>query len=362
MYPKIALLACLLLLSAGALSAQAPRVTPAVPLVQTPTNTPVPDDPRLSVCTGPTLPGFEPHIIREGERLADLLRGIPNVSVMQIAALNCIDNPEAPPVGAVIWLPQRPTPDTAEAGDTAAPAAIRSFSASAETVANQSVVDFSWEATGSAAYFYACPVHAEEICPRPLNAQPLPLDYTLRGIGGFAYPGAARFRLEVEGSEGAVTEDVSIEVTCTQESLLPASELYPCPQDPPLTVFGAWQPFQGGIMMWFFDRREIWVLLNEGKRVLILPDTYTEGDPELDDTAPDGYFVPIRGFGQAWDRLGRAEGIMGWGITDSIGFDSARQAAGPRSFTTYIQGPGDTVYAITHIPQLDIAYWTQVAG
>ena len=340
--------------------AQRPPVTPVVPVVSTPTNTPVPDDSRLQVCTGPTLPGFEPYIIRQGDRLADLLRGIPNATVTQIAALNCIDNPEAPPVGAVIWLPARPVLDAAPAGEAAA-AAIISLSASAETVQNQSSVAFSWDAQGTRAYFYACPADPELDCTRPLGTQPLPLAYTLDNIGGFRYPGPVRYRLEVQGVDGSVTEDVTVEVTCSQQPLY-ADSVAPCPADPAQAVFGAWQPFQGGVMMWFFDRREIWVMVNETREILILPDTYIEGDPELDETAPDGFFVPIRGFGQAWDRLGRAEGIMGWGLTESIGFDSARQQATANSFTTYIQGPGDTVYAVTIIPQLDVAYWTQASG
>lgn len=353
----------LLLFMTSTAHAQSTPVTPVVPIVPTPTSTPVPNDARLAVCTAPTLEGFEPHILREGERLADLLRGIPGVTVTQIAALNCIDNPEAPPPGAVIWMPARP-PQESPAEASGDPAQVLELSASTETVQNLSSVDFIWRAQGDEAYFYACPSAAEEAdCPRPLSAQPLPLQYTLTGIGGFHYPGSIRYRLEVSGGDEVATEDIIIEVTCSQQSLLPDDEgRYPCPQDPPQAIFAAWQPFQGGVMMWFSDRREIWVMLNESSEVLILPDTYIEGDPELDDEAPEGLHVPIRGFGQAWDRLGRAEGIMGWGMSESVGFDSARQAAGPRSFTTYIQGPGATVYAVTHIPQLDIAYWTQVAG
>lgn len=350
----------LYLLMGAATLAQRPPVTPVVPPVTTPTETPIPEDARLGVCTGPTLPGFEPYIIREGDRLADLLRGIPNASVTQIAALNCIDYPEEPPVGAVIWLPQRPLLDaTPEAnGDSAE---IIRFNASAEAVQNQAAVDLIWEATGSKAYFYPCPAAAEERCERPLHAQALPVAFTVEGIGGFRYPGTLRYRLEVHGGDGVVTEDVEIEVTCSQQSLLPDGD-GPCPQNPPQTVFGAWQPFQNGVMMWFFDLGEIWVMVNDTHEIIILPDTYEEGALELDETAPEDFYVPIRGFGQAWDRLGRAEGLMGWGIAESEGFDSARQEASANSFTTYIQGPGEIVYAVTIIPQLDAAYWTQVAG
>ncbi len=358
----MSVLALSLAFTAGIAAAQSGTVTPAIPQIGTPTPTPIPEDPRLSVCTGPTLSGFAPYIVRAGDRLADLLRGIPGVSVTQIASLNCIDNPEALPAGAVIWLPAQPALD-AEPDSSDDDAEIMTFEASAETVQNQAAVDFSWEATGSAAYFYACPFNATEAaCPRPFGVQALPVEYTITDIGGFIYPGDVRYRLEVIGEEETVTEDVTLAVTCSQPPLVPNEGQYPCPQDPAQSVFAAWQPFQGGIMMWFFDRDEIWVMLNEDNRLIILEDTYEEGAEELDDEAPENFFTPTRGFGQAWNRLGRAEGLLGWGLQDSIGFDSARQAAGPRSFTTYIQGPGESVYAITYIPQLDIGYWTQVAG
>jgi hypothetical protein len=49
-------------------------------------------------------------------------------------------------------------------------------------------------------------------------------------------------------------------------------------------------------------------------------------------------------------------------MSTEIGFDSARQPAGRTSYTTYIQGPGETVYAITEIPGMEMGYWAQVAG
>jgi hypothetical protein len=51
---------------------------------------------------------------------------------------------------------------------------------------------------------------------------------------------------------------------------------------------------------------------------------------------------------------------LGWALEEEIGFDSARQAAGRQSYTTYIQGPGATVYAVTLVPNTDGGYWVQV--
>ncbi|GIL08581.1 MAG: hypothetical protein BroJett033_0920 [Chloroflexota bacterium] len=363
----LALLAGLLLAVGAAVVAQtdatptpttdAARVTPAVIV---PTATVIPEDARLAVCTGPTLDGFEPHIVRPGETLADLLRGIPNVSVSQLAALNCVDDPAALPVGAVVWVPVAPPADSAAVVTTDS-VQIARFAASQQRVQNQAAVTFTWETQGEQAYFYACPGDAGLPCDRPLGTAPVPLAHTTEPIGGFQYAGPARFRLEVTGGAETVTQDIVLTITCSQPPLGPTNGFTACPQDPPAAVFAAWQPFEGGVMMWFFDTQEIWVLTNADHRLTVHPDTFVEGMAAPPFTAPAGRFAPERGFGVVWEALGGPDSPLGWALAPETGFDSARQAASRRSFTTYIKGPGDTVYAVTQIPQLEIGLWAQVS-
>ncbi|MGQ9887246.1 MAG: LysM peptidoglycan-binding domain-containing protein [Aggregatilineales bacterium] len=362
------LLAGLLLAAGAAVIAQPdPTPTPAAgaarvaPVVPVPTATLVPEDARLAVCTGPTLDGFVPHIVRPGETLADLLRGVPNVSVSQLAALNCVDDPAALPVGAVVWVPAPPPPDSAPAPKPAAARIVR-LTVSQREVPNQSPVTFSWEADGEQAFFYPCPGDPALPCDRPLTATPVPLVHSVVEAGGFQYAGPARFRLEVLSGDTVVTEDVTLTVVCSQQPLGRFNGFTACPSDPPTAVFAAWQPFEGGVMMWFFDTKEIWVMTNADHRVTVYPDTYVEGmaDPAL--AAPTGLFTPVRGFGRVWEALGGPASALGWALAPETGFDSARQAASRRSFTTYIKGPGDTVYAVTQIPQLGIGLWAQVNG
>lgn len=364
----LALLAALLLAVGAAVVAQTDttptpttgtaRVTPAVII---PTVTPIPEDARLAVCTGPTLDGFEPHIVRAGETLADLLRGIPNVSVSQLAALNCVDDPAALPVGAVVWVPVPPPADSADVPEPGA-AQIARFAASQQHVQNQAAVTFTWETVGEQAYFYACPGDAGLPCDRPLGTPPVPLTHTTEPIGGFQYAGPARFRLEVTGGPESITQDIVLTITCSQASLGPTNGFTACPQDPPAAVFAAWQPFEGGVMLWFFDTQEIWVMTNGDQQLDVFPDTFVEGMAPPPFEAPADRFVPERGFGRVWEALGGPDGPLGWALTQEIGFDSARQAASRRSFTTYIKGPGRTVYAVTQIPQLEIGLWALVAN
>lgn len=352
-----------LLTTIATIAAQSDLVTPSA-LTATPT--PAPEDARLSICSAPALEGFTPYIIRPGDRLADLLVGVPNISVTQLAAINCIDDPAALPIGAVIWLPQQPDMGEAEATEVTQEAAsaenpeIVDFSASAETVPNQAGVTFSWEAVGEQAYFYACPANSETDCPRPLDAAPVSLTYTTPPISGFQYAEPLRYRLEVIGVNETVTKDVTIAITCSQEFLGGFSGFQACPSAPALAVFAAWQPFQGGIMLWFSDTRQIWVMTNADHRVQVFDDTYQEGEPGPNVAAPEGLVTPTRGFGKIWEQIGGAESALGWALASESGFDSARQPASLRSYTTYIQGPGVDIYAVTVIPQLEVGFWTQI--
>lgn len=69
---------------------------------------PKPQDSRPALCAAPYQATWEAHIVKAGDTLPALMRGIRDLSVTQAAALNCIDDPVALPVGSVVWLPSIP--------------------------------------------------------------------------------------------------------------------------------------------------------------------------------------------------------------------------------------------------------------
>ncbi|MCB9452282.1 MAG: hypothetical protein H6672_12645 [Anaerolineaceae bacterium] len=320
-----------------------------------------PDDPRPAVCAAPSLPNFTAHIVRPGERLVDLLRGTSGFSLTQIAALNCLDDPAALPIGAVIWLPRSapdlitappfdsdPTTDTVE---------ILSFAASSPTTNNEAGISFNWEAVGTVAYFYSCPLASEAPCPRPVDANPVPLTYTTPVFGGFLAAGPVRYRLEVVDGEAVATQDVTVNITCAQAVLGIFSDYQVCPSAAPLYTSAAWQPFESGVMIWWSDTLQIWVLNSADHSVRVYDDTYQEGDPDPTDQAPEGLITPVRGFGKLWAALGGAESPLGWALSPEIGYQVARQPAGDVSYTTYLRGPDENVYAVTFVPGQDAGFW-----
>ncbi|MEP7291938.1 MAG: LysM domain-containing protein [Chloroflexota bacterium] len=368
---------CLLL--AGTALAQ-DQVTPEVPF-STPAPlvrvTPDANDARGAACSAAAMPDFVPYVVRPGDQLADLLVTSSAFTVTQLAALNCIDDPAALPVGAVLWLPAAPDAEaldvteaasdaaltleaasetTAEATQAAPSALIQSFNADTDTLLNTDSVTLSWLATGDAAYFYLCPL-AE--CARPSYAQPLPLAGSVT-FAGFQSAGEYTYRLDVAGAGGPITRDVRLTVTCAQEWLGGIGASPRCPSDPAINVYAVWQPFEHGVMLWFSDTAQIYVMTDDGQ-LSVYADQFVEGQPDPAEQAPSGLLTPVRGFGQVWLALGGAESALGWATTSEVGYDGARQAAGRTSYTTYIQGPGSTVYAVTQIPGAETGWWAQVA-
>lgn len=346
----------LLMLLAGLTLAQSDEPTPT-PLALGPVNlvtatpTPIPpDDPRPSICTAPFQQGFHAHVVRDGDRLSDLLIGADALTITQIAALNCLDNPDALPVGAVIWLPAgtgleatlplEPAPNQAE---------IVSFEASDSQVQNFAGVTFRWETRGSLAYFYVCNPDPGVVCERPLNLEPVPLEY-LTPIITFRYAGMVRYRLEVVSGDSRVVQDVRVNVVCSQAALGQYSGAQPCPDQSAQPVTGVIQPFQGGQMWWFSDTRQVYVLTNDDNRVQVFADLFQEGDYQPDVTPPDGLYAPQRGFARVWEQLNGADGVLGWATAPESGVDFARQPAGRVSYTTYIQPQAGGIYAVTVLP------------
>ena len=99
-----------------------------------------------------------------------------------------------------------------------------------------------------------------------------------------------------------------------------------CPLAQATTVAAAWQPFEGGDMIWRQDSSLIYVLPQTGT-IQITGDRWREGDAEFDPTisAPDRFYQPVRGFGLAWRELAGVREALGWAMAEEAGFEAQIQ-------------------------------------
>jgi hypothetical protein len=108
-----------------------------------------------------------------------------------------------------------------------------------------------------------------------------------------------------------VPQTVTVGITAACPHTFFFGESSECVQADAVDLQSAFQPFEGGYMIWRSDRRQIVVLYNDGA-AQVFDDNWngqpiiTEGPP------PEGRFVPERGFGWVWaDQIGVHE-RLGW--------------------------------------------------
>ena len=121
-------------------------------------------------------------------------------------------------------------------------------------------------------------------------------------------------------------------------------------------VYAAWQPFEKGVMIWWSDLDQIWVLINPTSgtfgQAYIYKDNWDESKAIPNNgTPPANRFAPTRGFGYIWGNY--QGGILpsnqlGWALAPELGYDSASRTLS--GSTILIGGPGDTEYRVTFIP------------
>lgn len=363
----ITVLLALGLVGAARLSAQppdpAPTVTPMIlgPVTQV-TSTPAPpgfDDPRRVICSAPFQPGFVPQMIRPGDRLPDLMVGVLNLTITQAAALNCLDDPLALPIGALIWLPQAvsfeaaPLPVTPS---TAAPAISR-LTVAPPQVENTDSVTITWEGSGDYAYLYVCGAAADLPCARPPEhlLTRLPATYTTPPIGGFRYAGSLRYRLEVVAGSQSVFQDVTIQVRCAHDRLGGTSSgLLLCPNGAPRSTEALVQPFESGLMLAFPATGDIWALTPDG-RLHSYPSA--ANSPIQAGAAVEGLAIPpAPAFAAVWAELAVGDHPLGPPTESARTVEAALQPAGQVSYTTYLEF-SERTYAITRLPGEPLGWW-----
>lgn len=349
-------------------AAQTPAPVPITPAMIQPTGTatsiPVQtavrnrDEARLASCAAHTLPNFYLHVVLPGDTLRGLLSQIDNATVTQVAAVNCIDDPDDLPVGAVIWLPGSEVDmNTATVFSTGEPLPeIGTVIVNPERVSHIETITLSWRDNGYGGLLIACTLpDSDDDCWGRLLGLYLPNRQVQ--LSGFQYPGTYRYRM-IMFSDGAYSQDVPrdvyFEVTCAYPWIR-GVEIERCADAPPDSVTGAYQSFEGGVMLWFSDSHIIYFLQNDTHRVMTFEDTYREGELIETGTPPDGFFAPVRGFSKIWTYLQENGQDVGWALEPEVGAELLRQPAGRVSYTTYIGTP-DGVYAVTDIPTLTWAY------
>ncbi len=244
---------------------------------------------------------------------------------------------------------------------------VLSFSAEVIETSQGEGISLTWEAAGEQA----------TICPRVGDSNVgcrCLFDVSLTGshviepadIVG-AYTG---FELTVDVGEERAVRHAPLRVECPDRFSDWFFDDPPgiCPEDAPLSSYGAAQRFEHGMMIWVEASDTYYVFLNHDEnvsereqgwstltslRIIEGPLALKPGaapDNRVAETPPDGLFEPVSGFGLVWrGEVVGAESLraaLGWAVEPEVGFDTVYQCETScgASWDCYLQGPEGEIF------------------
>jgi hypothetical protein len=314
-----------------------------------PTPTPAPATPTIPPSATPTVAETATLTDEPTATSTDTPRPTPTSAQQPTATPasppNVTATPAPPPVGSLTppTPTLTPTPVTHDL--------IERFEADPTTIDPGDSVTLSWSAQGDWATLYT-------LLPDLTLGQwwDVPLEGSQAVTTSEGIRNWARYALFV--GEGDRTEVMSVEIAvrCTAEWFFtPEPDL--CPQDPVFEGAAAYQPFEGGRMIWLAGKDWIFVLYGDSgiPAYSIFANLWEEGMPESDPdiTPPDGRYQPVRGFGLVWrGEIDAAEyydvrGRLGWAIAPEESYTARYQCDSPPKYTTcYLSGPTGEIYEL----------------
>ncbi len=171
------------------------------------------------------------------------------------------------------------------------------------------------------------------------------------------YVDSATFVLYAEGRRGETTSaSVTVQVNCPYTYFFGEPDPpQPCPLGPATDVQAAYQPFEGGHMLWRSDTGAIYVLTAIADpnqtygQVYRFRDTWVEGEEvAVEATPPVGLYQPVRGFGKVWAESAYVRDQLGWATAPEEGYTMRVQTSGAYRYPyTYMTLPdGRLIYIV----------------
>jgi hypothetical protein len=336
-----------LLLAACTLDIGIERTPTAPPPTATGTTPTIPTASRTPTATESATPTDAPtltptHTARPGTRIAPTHTATVTAAPPPTATPGIVSTSTPPPTATITPTPT-PTPATYDL--------IDSFEADPTTIDPGDPVTLTWEARGDVATLYTITPDGTlgEWWEVPLvGSKTVTTSENARNL--------ARYALFVTEDDRTESMTVAITVRCTAAWFFtPEPDL--CPQDPAVRTAAAFQPFEGGDMIWLGQFDWITVLFDDQgiPAYATFANLWEEGMPESDPdiTPPEGRYQPVRGFGIVWrgeiDAAAyyRVRERLGWATAPEEGYTALYQCDSAAKYTTcYVTGPGGVIYEL----------------
>lgn len=92
-----------------------------------------------------------------------------------------------------------------------------------------------------------------------------------------------------------------------------------------MTTQAAYQPFEGGFMLWLGENGTVYVFLRDASRVQFYNQGMYEALPDnpVTDVPPSGFFSPTSGFGRVWGNYADVRSMLGWATAPEQGYNAS---------------------------------------
>lgn len=148
-----------------------------------------------------------------------------------------------------------------------------------------------------------------------------------------------------ESTIPAATRELPLSVACRHDFFFNNTD--DCRTADPVNTSAAYQSFEGGLMIWRSDTRQVYGLLNNGSAFLTTE--ASDGTPvSWGEATPAGRFLPQNGFGLVWTTSDSIRLNLGWGTAPEEGYSGwfQRGVNGPLH-VTYLNTPDGRIIRFT---------------
>ncbi|HEX3053449.1 MAG TPA: hypothetical protein VHP83_22505 [Aggregatilineaceae bacterium] len=225
-----------------------------------------------------------------------------------------------PVIGSAPVVPATPIPPTPIPAFPQNPAPVPgtgqivSFKVSPDTVNPGSAVTLAWEVVGTGGITIEQQIPNTSVVTQVVQAQSPKGTATVYLPDYAAY--SVRFILWTAARDASMAADV--QVHCPYTFFFGSAD--GCPIRQGVEIDAAYQRFEGGIMVWRGDTREIYVLYDDGQYQNGTATYTTEAsyasmpDPDSTLMPPLDRFVPTHGFGKIWANAPGVREKLGWAL------------------------------------------------
>ena len=220
---------------------------------------------------------------------------------------------------------------------------VIAFTAEPDLVNPGAAVTLSWEIRGTGG------VTIEQSVPNMAAVETVVIAQSPKGSAVVYLPDYAAYSVQytLYTANHASSAAVSVEINCPYTFFFGQGD--GCPSGEAREVEAAYEEFEGGIMVWRGDTREIYVFYNDGSASYFLEASYA-GLPEqpADAMPPLDRYTPVSGFGRVWSNAPGVRDKLGWALAPEQGYRMTIQSAAitrtpPPEFSFYLRLPDGSV-------------------